>query len=327
MGLVDELLGLRLDVLKQCPEYRLEGAGRAALFGKIEKLTNDPAAIELLKSPSGVRAAMVLGSPRPGMLGLENIDCELFCRPQDQQALKWMGEVIADWMPTLDGRFVLVLDPTYRSMLTGLTKSGLVVQALVLHGDPQTALGAFDRSVVAERRLVEAGLVIEPLSQPEQVESLVQQRRDYFSSTPDHSPVSSQREIDESLQAKIDNFVTRSLLTTIDAHPTTQYVVLRGSDVVGGFGLNLSPDHPLLGHRAGVEIFLARSIHRRGVGTAAYLTLLGQMLKLKVDVFKGTTANPGVIHLARKMRRPLRGWKLVVGPSVELPEKFDYGIV
>ena len=126
---------------------------------------------------------------------------------------------------------------------------------------------------------------------------------------------------------RIDQFVREGLLSAIGDDPCPQFVVTCEDRVVGGFGLRVNASHPMLGCCAGVEIALDPSIQGCGVGKAAYRLLLERMIDLKVRVFKGMTANPAVLRLARRMRRPLRGWKLVFARDLPPREDLDYTIL
>ncbi|MFC2171761.1 GNAT family N-acetyltransferase [Acidobacteriota bacterium] len=324
MSLLDEVLELRLQVLKRYPETVLDDGGTELLRGTFQKHLDGAKKIKTLSDSSGLRGVVALGAPQPAMLGLDNTHCHLDFRQGDLEAQAWGADMLCDWIPRLDDSFVLMLDPVYRSLLPTVTQAGLRVQALLLHGRPEEALRAIGGPPNRERLLDEGGLSIEPLSSSEQVEHLVRLRHRYFTTHPQHSPMSTQRQIDESQQAQINEFVRKKLLKSVQTKSDTQFVVLQGTEVMGGFGLILHEHNPTLGFCAGVEIFLDPSVHGRGVGTLAYRILLQRMIELGVRVFKGTTANPAVIHLARKMKRRLRGWKLVPGSCPEIPEYFDY---
>ena len=83
-------------------------------------------------------------------------------------------------------------------------------------------------------------------------------------------------------------------------------------------------DSPLWGPSAGVEVFLTPAVQGRGLGVLLYLVMLRRMLELGVRTFHGTTANPAVVHLSKKMGRSLRGWKVVRGHYDERPAHLDY---
>ena len=96
--------------------------------------------------------------------------------------------------------------------------------------------------------------------------------------------------------------------------------------VRGGFGIDVDEGNPLLGCCAGVGIALDETVQGRGMGRLAYRLLLERMIQMGVRVFRGTTANPAVIALAHRMRRPLRGTKVVPRKDAATRKPFDYRV-
>jgi len=54
-------------------------------------------------------------------------------------------------------------------------------------------------------------------------------------------------------------------------------------------------------------------LQARGLGRAAYALMVERMLALGLDGIRGGTSQPGVLALARQMRRPTLAWVLAAG--------------
>jgi len=59
---------------------------------------------------------------------------------------------------------------------------------------------------------------------------------------------------------------------------------------------------------------LAPAVQGRGIGKLVYSWLLESMIDAGVQLHRDGTANPALPHLARRMKRPMRGWQLEPQP-------------
>lgn len=330
MARLDDLLTLRLQTLATFPECVLDEGSIAHESGRVKRTLERAVAVELLRSGGHTRAAIVVGRPIEAMLGLRDTPGDVYCAPDDTDAQTWAGDTLLAWKDRLDHSFVTILPPTQRRVLEAIEGHGYRIQALRLHGDPGIA---FERlggsSALREREQIPRdahGICFAPLCSRKHVEQLVEQRRAFFTCNPQVSPISTTRTIDDAQQAQIDQFVRLSLLDGMRESLGTQFVVTRANEVVGGFGLVLGEASPVWGKCAGVEVFLQPSVQGLGLGPLLYLMLLRRMLELEIRTFRGTTANPAVIHLSHKMGRRLRGWKIVTGHREDRPSYLDYSL-
>jgi len=317
MTWTDDLLALRLETLSACAERGIDEQSREYEAIRLKQSLDGADTVERYEQGERVRAAVIVGRPTEAMLGLRDTPCRIHCGPGDEDAQTWAADRLVRIAPRVDDSFVAVLPPTQRLVLDLIEGRGYRTQALVLHGRPRTAFDRLGGEAELRRRRRAArdehGLTVSPLSTADHVEQLVEQRRQFFTSNPQVSPISSTRTIDAAQQAQIDDHVRRSLTNGMQGDIPEQFIVTRSGDVVGGFGVVRCETSPIWGKTMGVEVFLNSSAQGKGLGTLIYLTMLHHMLALGVDTFRGTTANPAVIHLSRKMDRRLLGWKVVRG--------------
>ena len=318
-------------MLSAYPECVIEAPGIAYEAERLTRSLEQAEAVEVLRTGDRARAAVVIGRPRAGMLGLETIPGEVYCGPDDLDAQYWAADTLLAQGVRLDHRFVALLSSTLPGVLDKIEGRGFKVQALELHGDQSVAferLGGAEALRDRECRMRDGhGIHIGPLHSTEQVESLVEQRKLFFGSHQEVSPISASRALDAGQQAEIDAFVRKTLLEGMPDRAGTQFVVTRSDDeAVGGFGLLLRDNSPVWGKCAGVEVFLNSSAQGKGLGALMYLVVLRRMLELNVRTFRGTTANPAVVHLSRKMGRSLRGWKIVKGQYDARPAHLEYPV-
>ena len=331
MDWFDDILTLRLQTLATYAECLVDEPGRAYEADCVRRSLVGAAAVEVLRTGGRTRAAVVIGQSRKAMLGLQDTPGDVYCVPGDMEAQAWAGDTLVAWKARLDHSFVAILPPTQGGVLDSIEGRGYRLQALVLHGDPGVAFerlgGTHELREREHTARTEHGSRIEPLRSVEHVEELVEQRRLFFTGNPQVSPISTSRTVDDAQQARIDEFVRRSLLESMRNDDDTQFVVTRSDEVVGGFGLVPCDASPVWGNSVGVEVFLNPSAHGVGLGTLFYLVMLRRMLELEVRTFRGTTANPAVVHMSRRMGRRLRGWKIVRGQYDARPSHLHYPLI
>ncbi len=323
MAALDDLVELRLDTLGRHPEVisGLRATEQASL--QLQACLDQAEHVELLRTAGLPRAAVVVTGPMQAPLGAAESRCVVEIRPGDAEARRWAGAMVQRLAPGFDTALSLTLDVAHEPLLPALAEADLHLQLLVLWGDPEASLRRLTETERPSPDLETHGLSLSPLRDAEQVDQILELRKRYFSENPEHGALNAQRAITEEVQAAIDQFVGGQLRDAAASPLGTHFVFARENEILGSFELNLDQDHPLFGVCAGVGIMLHPSIHGLGLGRLAYRTLLERMVALKVRVFRGITANAAVIHLARRMKRPLRGFKLGLGQRFG-PEHFRY---
>jgi hypothetical protein len=324
-GLFEDVYELRLQRLARYSEFLLDQGGRDAVRRELRQQLKTASEVATRRSSGRVTACVLLWS-KPSILGLEELEC-LIEAPPDGASLEWVRDRMRDLSPQFRASFSCIVDPCHRDLLPKLAKLGLGAQALVLHGTPSKALRGLTEAGKQAPDIANLGLIVEPLRSEAQVDQCIDLRRRYFTANPRHSPINPNWILDDSQQAQIDEFVRSSLIKSIGREPPTQFVVLDDQVVRGGFGIDVDEVNPLLGCCAGVGIALDEAVQGRGIGRLAYQLLLERMIEMGVRVFKGTTANPAVIALAHRMRRPLRGTKVVPRKGAATREPFDYRVL
>lgn len=329
-GLAADLQQLRWQILSRHPEAVLGEPARQELARALSRELAQPEEVVTRYEGGRLRAAVVWTVTTEPTLGVTEARCSVDYDLAEPGAFEWTVHTLEARRSRLGAGRALVLDVAYEPLLPVMQRLGVNVQSLVLHGRPREALQSWSRHRGLDKRWPDPaalGLAVEPLRRAEQVEQIVALRRDYFRAHEQHSPIKPAEELDAALQAAIDEHVRQKLSAHLDEATPSHFVVLQQARLVGSFGLRISEQHPFFGPRcAGVEIALDPSVHGRGVGTLAYKRLLELMIERDVGIFKGITANPAVIHLARLMRRPLRGYKLVAGAPAGVAHLSGYDI-
>jgi hypothetical protein len=325
-GTLDRLVDLRLRRLSGFPEYRRDRAARRLLRQQLADCLSTAQWVETYGRGEAIAGAVILTAPEKSIRGLDQVLCLVECNAEDDQARGWCAQTLQRLARRFDDRHALLLSVAHRALLPELLRLGLGIDTLLLHGEPETALQRLGGPArAAQGKLRDADLNIAPLGSAQQVEQILALRSSYFAANPQFAPGNPSTTIGPAQQERIDAFVGAKLIAQLEQDPATHFVVLRGATVLGSFGLTVT-DNALLGRCAGVEIALDPSIHGHGLARLAYGMLLQRMIELRVDLFRGRTAHPAVIHLARRMRRPLRGWWLCSTPKALPPDHFDYPV-
>ena len=222
--------------------------------------------------------------------------------PDDADALRWVAEQLAELAPSFDATLELRLDAAHQALLPLLGDAHLAPRLTLLHGAPRDALLG-----LGQTREIPPSLRIAPLQHERHFEAIATMLRDAFRESPALGFLSPGVVVTPEIQERLDTFTHARLLRMRDEG--TSFVVLRGDDVVGEGGFDLRDD-ALLGTVGGLSICLAPDVRGHGIGQAIYARLFERMLACDVRVIVGRTANPAILHLAKRMQREVRGWQL-----------------
>ena len=305
--LAERLAALQLAVLRCHPELSLDG--RAAQHALQARAAADLVAAEEVRTlDAGARAAVVLF--RTTRFQENEQRCRVEVALGDAEAAAWAEEQLRDLRERFDVSLELTLDVTHEAMLPALRACGLTPRMTWLHGHPETALDGL-RAGPLDRECLSDDLRIEALRHPRHVEPIVTMLRAYYEAEPETGFISPHVAVTPAHQARLDAFLRDSLNDALGKD--TAQVVLRDDDVLG-YGMFIPRRDPIYGRSGGMAIGFAKAIHGRGLSKLVYERLLESMLRQGIELMRGRTANPAVLHLAKRMRRPVRGWQLEPGP-------------
>ena len=302
--LVEQFTALNSAALRRHPELSVDAP--QAQQALCERVAADlEAAKEVRVLEGGARAGIVLYRSTTRFQ-----DCAEHCRIDialdDAEATGWVATQMRELAPRFDVSFELQLDVGHRALLPELQRCGLTPRMKWLHGDPQAALDGL-RAGPLNRATLSDDLRIEALSQARHVEPIVTLVREYFERDPGTGPLSPHVSITAAVQARLDEFTRDSLNEALGKNTTL--VVLRDAEVMG-YGAYHPRHDPIMGHFAGLALGFDPSIQGRGLSKLVYERLLERMIATGVQLMRGRTANLAVLHLAARMKRPLRGWQL-----------------
>jgi hypothetical protein len=303
----EALVDLHLATVGQHSEFRTDERAREHVRSSVAAELAQASEVRMLR-PDGILCAVVVLSPTRSRFDTKATRCRVEMRAGDSDALAWTADALQQLRSQFDPGLELYLDVAHEALLPRLADAGLRARMTLLHGAPRLCLDRLGPAPKVD--LDRLGLRIEPLSSDAQIEASVSLRRSIFREDPELGYTSPLLPIDEDLQTRIDEYLRQQLTRALGQQLPTDFVVMRDDELVGHFGITLEPDHALLGRCGGFGIGFHRSVRGLGVGTLAYHVALRRLVELDVTVLRGMSANKAVLHLAQRMGRAVRGWKV-----------------
>lgn len=302
--LLDELTALRLATLQRHAAFRVESAQaqaqvqaalRTALThledGRGELLVRRDAASGHLIAAVGLYEVARGWHGHRAQLGVvEHV-------PGDPAAIAFVCEALRELCPQFDPQHLeLSISAAYPEVRRCLLELGVGIDSVDLLGEPRRALARLVARYDPPRSLEHLGLRIERLRDPALAAETVALQLDFFRRHPEYCwfyayPGFAERQA-ESLAEQLDSNLHYVIRTT------------RG-ELGGSFCASLEPDNALWGYTAGMDLMLCEALHGQGIAKTIYRILLEGLVERGVEVFKGGTAQPAVLGLARLMKRPL----------------------
>ncbi|MCA9618347.1 MAG: GNAT family N-acetyltransferase [Myxococcales bacterium] len=299
MSVLELAVDLRCAALARYPEIHLDRPGARDLVAR--RIDRAYADLEDERVLPG-RAVVLLW--RESLPWLDDAQRGLVeARLGDDEALAWCAEQLREMAPTLDPSFSVVIDPAHAGVISLLRDTRLQPRMRLLHGPPGRALEGLRSGGIPAETL--HGLTVEPFDAPRHLEAIVALLRDVFTERPELGMLPPALAVTPAIQARLDDFSRENLRD----ESSEVLVVMHGDQVVGQASAHVRQDD-LVGRVGGVAIALAPSVRGRGVGKALYEKLLERLVAQDVDLLRGRTANPAVIHLAAVMGRELRGFEV-----------------
>jgi GNAT superfamily N-acetyltransferase len=303
MDVLERLSALAAATLRTHPELSVDTPdAQVALHAQIGA---EVAAAEQVRTHAGGARAGIVLSRSASRQRPDAQRCRIEIALHDAEATRWVATQVRELAPQFDDDVELRLDVCHRALLPELERCGLVPRMQWFHGNPRTALEAL-RSGPRSPAALGDELRMEPLSQ-RYIEPLVALARDYFQRRPETGFLPPHLSVTPAMQARIDQFTRDRMTQAVGTN--TALVVVRDGEAMGYGGYHPQRD-PILGHFGGLALVLAEPIQGRGLSKLIYERLLQSMISEGVELMRGRTANPAVLHLAARMKRPLRGWQV-----------------
>ncbi len=304
-----------------CSEHRIHALFRDAhpAREKLEELATEccdqasSGTQEMFEVAGTLEGAVLVWPSQFPYFGVSGQAVKIFLRPGHAEARAWAAGAVRRLRLVPSEVTLCTLSIAHLELLPVLVQQGLGVDSVELVGHTPTALS----------RLVEDGTPTDFTHVglrhvrlgPSRVDEAIALRADvfrdpeqrrycWFACNPAHLVAHRERFTDE---------------IASDRH--LWYALLDGDHMVGVFGSSLVPDNPLWGPRGGLELYFGPGCRGRGLARTAYRIILQGLADGGFDVFKGATAQPGVMALGSRMGRTVQTLNLRSNADFE-PEHF-----
>jgi GNAT superfamily N-acetyltransferase len=190
--------------------------------------------------------------------------------------------------------FECSLDAGYPALRHALLRAGVGIDSVSMLGDTRDAL----RRLLADRPVARThdAVTIRAL-QPADIDAVVGLSRQVFTQTPEYCWFGA-----------LPLFLEERAADLAAAREGVHEVLCRGDRIVGYWSADISMSN-FWGRSAGMDFVLLPEVQGVGLARVGYRRLLEQLVDAGVEVFRGGTNQPPVMHLARVMgRRPWQYW-------------------
>jgi hypothetical protein len=218
--------------------------------------------------------------------------------------LRWARAMLAKHQKQIrPPRLKMILDWPARILLRecvsrGASKGGLYIDSVVLLGDTRQALGALRRKYGLLKKFPQRlGLRVEPLRTRKQASECLRILKAEFTRNPQFGWF-----------VATPGFLKmqeREYLASIRAKdgPYNFVILSRDGRIVGEFGFHPNPSNPFGATLGSMGFNFAPEIQGNGLAKYAYAQLLRELAKRRIPIFLGGTSQPGVLKLAKVMKR------------------------
>lgn len=208
----------------------------------------------------------------------------------------------------------IMLDAFYSPLLPAFARLGFPIETILLNGKPKVALRALEKRYGALEWPRHKGLKLRLMRRGD-IEDALRLFRHEFTRNPHFGRICATPEYLHNFRAK--------LYEKIRAKCKCDWVVYDGKRLVGHFAFTRQGSNAFFAGQAGMSLVFDAALQRQGLSKYAYATMLRRMLELKVTQFNGGTAQPGVIRLAKLMKRPLLCYVLRKGEAAFPASHFE----
>jgi hypothetical protein len=221
------------------------------------------------------------------------------------RARRWLGGVLGELLADPPPGLELSLAAADREHLPLVDDDASHVHCAILGGRVHTArrgLGAVDVAASLEAE----GLGLRRL-EAEDVDTVLGWKRAWFTAHPEFGSHCASPAYLDAERAEM----TEELAA--DVHDL--WVLTRRGDPAGFFSF-VPCESASWGRFGSLDLLLTAPLRGRGLARVAYAHMLERMRDRGVVALRGGTSQPGVLHLARVMKRPTVAWVIKAGPAV-----------
>ena len=297
---LDRLAAFRTSVLAQSPGY--PGPASATAFHRATLVACETqGGIVAHEGPEGLDGLVMWQHERDAPTGVPTT--WLSVHRKGAEALSWAMETFDAVWPTLQGEIALGITAWDVPLRRAILRRGLGIQGVNMAG----------RVDIASERLGHAfaplpsWLEVVPVEAPAILDGVIDLRRRVFSAEPAFCWFGAGESYLAAERAQLAN----------PTKPGFRRALVRDGEVVGFVACGWNDQDPHHGRSAGVDLLMDRSLRGLGVSRHAYRWMLDAAVARGTEWLKGITAQPPVLHMARRLGRIPTGLSLRVGSTFD----------
>jgi hypothetical protein len=221
------------------------------------------------------------------------------------RARRWLGDVLAELLADPPPGLELSLAAADREHLALVDDDVAHVHCAILAGRVHAARRGLGPVDVAGR-LAEEGLALRRLRAAD-VDTVLGWKRSWFTAHPEFGSHCASPAYLEAERAE--------MAEELAAAEHDLWVLTRRGKPSGFFSF-VPCESASWGRFGSLDLMLTAPLRGRGLARVAYAHMLERMRARGVVALRGGTSQPGVLHLARVMKRPTVAWVIKDGPAV-----------
>jgi RimJ/RimL family protein N-acetyltransferase len=228
----------------------------------------------------------------------------------DDACVSWIVSRVRDLRSSMHKDTYFDLPSSYMKLLPHLIGLNFNIDAVELLGQPAEGLRelSLDQTIP---NFTNCGYTLGRLASLEDIDAIINLKSEYFQKHPEFCWFFDRQEIFQRER--------KLLMEKLRQKHAGTYVLRDHTGVVGTFGFDYDQDS----WTCGMDFAFHPKLHGRGLGKAAYQHLLQQMVRENVNVYRGSTANPAVLRLGKRLKREATYFHLRSGHGHFPPEHFQ----
>lgn len=309
LELIRAWTALRMDIAGRMPLFKTGGATRKKVRGYLTQVVGKGRLDGRLATrlvDGRLTAAIALEHQPAPWLGPSTDQVTLDADPDDPDAPQWIVDTLRRWCPVPE--LYIPLLGGNRPVLEALLAAdlGIGIDSIVLVGEVNAG-----REALIDRYdpppTMPAGLELGPVDDVATVDAVIAIQREVFGAEPEYCWFGAHPRFLAGERASL-------LAHVLEPDPLALQRVIRVDGVVRGhFAAVGERDNPFWGSVGGLGLNLGRELRGRGLGKRIYRIALDHLAAHSIELFKGGTAQPPVLGLAKVMGRQLDHYELRCG--------------
>ncbi len=303
------LAALRHATQRHHPAYLDRPAAMAEHVAALADALRTPGRrLRILGDPARPRAFVLQAACPENWTGRPLLQASAEADPRDPDAVTWMARTAAMLSLARDPAYLLSLDIAHAASVPRLASVGLGVDSVTLVGQTAPALARLMGHRPPPDSLHHLGLQVDRL-RPQDVDAALRLKQRVFAAAPQWAWFAAWPEhLAQTRGHWLDG--------CRDPHALL-FVVRQGPRILGVFEASPQGDTGAWGPSAGIDLCLAPEVQGQGAIWTLYRILLTALARRGVRVFRGGTAQPGVLVAAERLGR--HPTTLHVRPAPRLP--------